>query len=60
MRCVNENILSHVSLCESQPCSDTADKKYVQDALQERGREVSSFLLMHRFLSIESQSTKNF
>ncbi|VDM19374.1 unnamed protein product [Wuchereria bancrofti] len=43
MRCVDENILSHVSLCESQPY-DISSKKYVQDALQERGEKISNIL----------------
>uniref|UniRef100_A0A0R3RWV9 Methionine synthase reductase n=1 Tax=Elaeophora elaphi TaxID=1147741 RepID=A0A0R3RWV9_9BILA len=43
MRSVDENILSHVSLCESQPCNGIG-KKYVQDALRERGREISDIL----------------
>uniref|UniRef100_A0A915Q7J3 Methionine synthase reductase n=1 Tax=Setaria digitata TaxID=48799 RepID=A0A915Q7J3_9BILA len=41
---VERNILSHLSLCESQPESGTAYKKYVQDALRERGREISDVL----------------
>ncbi|KAM3719649.1 Methionine synthase reductase [Dirofilaria immitis] len=45
MRFVDENILSHVSLCESQPCNGSANKRYVQDVLQERGREISDILV---------------
>ncbi|KAL3994347.1 FAD binding domain family protein [Acanthocheilonema viteae] len=45
MRSVGKNILSHVSLCESQPDSNIANKKYVQNALQERSREISDILL---------------
>ncbi|VDO41179.1 unnamed protein product [Onchocerca flexuosa] len=45
MRSVNENILSHVSLCESQPYNGSANKRYVQDALLERGREISDIVL---------------
>ncbi|EFO27799.1 FAD binding domain-containing protein [Loa loa] len=44
LRCVDENILSHVSLCESQAYNGIFSKKYVQDALQERGREISDIL----------------
>lgn len=44
MRSVDENILSHVSLCESQPYNDISSKKYVQDALQERGGKISDIL----------------
>ncbi|CAG9536265.1 unnamed protein product [Cercopithifilaria johnstoni] len=45
VRYVDKNVLSHLSLCESQPYSGIAGKKYVQDALQERGREISDILL---------------
>ncbi|VDK64406.1 unnamed protein product [Onchocerca ochengi] len=45
IRSVDENILSHVSLCESQPYNGFTNKRYVQDALQERAREISDILL---------------
>lgn len=38
MKSVDKSILSYLSLCESQSCNG---RKYVQDALRERGREVS-------------------
>lgn len=52
MQSADKHVLSHVSLCESQPSNGTADKKYVQDALQERGREVGFFLVCRKFSSV--------
>lgn len=59
MQSVDKNILSHVSLCESQPSNSAiVDKKYVQDGLRERGQQVGSFSLF--FMHLLNCDLQNF